>query len=187
MCEFPTIPYKPTRLLMHSPDSYSECFCLGGFSGYSVCKLVRISDCFISFLLLCSSIEQISTIGATHATCLHAIRLAPVGLCFLVSLSATLNAILRRPAALGLVLFEWVQTVLTTHDAFHCFVYNWGDADAHNDVSLVWLSAFFHLAETSHNYASLGFPLMSSLISCSVQLFFAWQTETLGRAHWLPG
>ncbi|KAF9009200.1 hypothetical protein BDZ89DRAFT_1078645 [Hymenopellis radicata] len=71
----------------------------------------------------------------------------------------------------GLVAFEWLQTALVTYDAFHWFVYNWGNDDALNDVSLIWLNV----------------PLMSSVISCSVQIFFAWQIRTLSGSCWVPG
>ncbi|KAF8992092.1 hypothetical protein BDZ89DRAFT_1086394 [Hymenopellis radicata] len=71
----------------------------------------------------------------------------------------------------GLFLLEWAQTIMMTHDGFHWYVINWGNSATLNDISLIWLNV----------------PLMGSVISCAVQLFFAWQIRQLSKVNWISG
>ncbi|KAF8916416.1 hypothetical protein CPB85DRAFT_283467 [Mucidula mucida] len=71
----------------------------------------------------------------------------------------------------GLFLLEWAQTIMMTHDAFHWYVINWGNSATLNDISLIWLNV----------------PLLGSVISCAVQIFFAWQIRQLSKSNWMSG
>ncbi|KAF9017671.1 hypothetical protein BDZ89DRAFT_369959 [Hymenopellis radicata] len=71
----------------------------------------------------------------------------------------------------GLYLLEWAQTILMTYDAFHWFVFGWGNRAALMDVSTKWMNV----------------PLMGGIISASVQLFFSWQIYQLTRSPWVAG
>ncbi|PBK99741.1 hypothetical protein ARMGADRAFT_1008250 [Armillaria gallica] len=65
---------------------------------------------------------------------------------------------------------EFLQTILATRDAFRNFGTGWGDLDDLNKVGWLWFSV----------------PVMSSIISVSAQIFFAWRIWMFSDKWWLP-
>ncbi|KIJ24194.1 hypothetical protein M422DRAFT_77185 [Sphaerobolus stellatus SS14] len=74
----------------------------------------------------------------------------------------------------GLVLFvyiyEIVQTVLSTRDAFRNFGYGYGDLNNLNQVGWLWFSV----------------PLMTGIISAIAQIFYAWRIWLLSHKPYIP-
>lgn len=75
------------------------------------------------------------------------------------------------PQVYGMLIFEWVQTGLITGVAFEVFVYNYGDAESLTKICYGW---FF-------------VDIMCSIISVTVQLFFAWRIFVLARSVLVAG
>ncbi|KAF8918372.1 hypothetical protein CPB85DRAFT_79678 [Mucidula mucida] len=69
-----------------------------------------------------------------------------------------------------LLLVETLQTFLMTSDAFHWFVFGWGERERLNDIHTKWLNV----------------PLMSGLISGAVQTFFSWQILRVSKSYYMP-
>ncbi|KAF9017667.1 hypothetical protein BDZ89DRAFT_1044969 [Hymenopellis radicata] len=69
-----------------------------------------------------------------------------------------------------LLLVETLQTCLMTSDAFHWFVFGWGERERLDDIHTKWLNV----------------PLMSGLISGCVQIFFSWQILRVGKSYYMP-
>jgi len=67
-------------------------------------------------------------------------------------------------------ILELVQIVLATRDAFRTFGPGWGDMEVLDQVAWIWFSI----------------PVMSSIISFTVQMFFAWRIWILSRKVWIP-
>lgn len=67
--------------------------------------------------------------------------------------------------------FEWVQTGLVTGVAFKIFVYNYGDTESLTKIYYGW----FFVA------------VMCSIVSVTVQLFFAWRIFVLARSLLIAG
>jgi len=70
----------------------------------------------------------------------------------------------------GVLIFEWIQTGLTTAAAFDQHVYNYGDVSRLFSLPYVWFCV----------------PIMSAMISAVVQIFFAWRIYRLGKSIILP-
>ncbi|ESK84783.1 hypothetical protein Moror_554 [Moniliophthora roreri MCA 2997] len=66
--------------------------------------------------------------------------------------------------------FELVQTILCTKDAFNNFGFGWGNMEAFDQVGLIWFSV----------------PMMTGIVSCAVQLFFAWRIWIISRSFYIP-
>ncbi|KAF8918375.1 hypothetical protein CPB85DRAFT_1430548 [Mucidula mucida] len=99
------------------------------------------------------------------------IGILSVQMCNLFFLSFSYNNRYIKAYVYGLYLLEWVQTILMTCDAFHWFIFGWGNRAALTDVSTKWMNV----------------PLMGGIISASVQLFFSWQIYQLTRSPWIAG
>jgi hypothetical protein len=77
-----------------------------------------------------------------------------------------------KPSIKCLVYFlfitDTVQTALTTHNAWHFLARGWGDPSVLERPGWSWIAV----------------PLLSGIVSGSVQLFFAWRIWVLSR-NWL--
>jgi hypothetical protein len=71
----------------------------------------------------------------------------------------------------GLALLDILQTILVTADAFHWFVYGFGNMD--------------HLNQTFLN--SWDVPLLDAVISLVVQAFYCWRIYYLRKGFIIPG
>ncbi|CAE6511105.1 unnamed protein product [Rhizoctonia solani] len=71
----------------------------------------------------------------------------------------------------GLFLVDCVQTALTTHNAWHFLSRGWGDLRVLSDPGWSWIAV----------------PLLSGIVSSTVQLFFAWRIWVLSRSIPLAG
>jgi hypothetical protein len=91
-----------------------------------------------------------------------------------------------RPALRALVtltwLFEVVQTVLATRDAWLLFVTGWGNVEELTVDDFVWFFVPIQ-SSISESFNSATFASCSELISVGVmtQLFFAWRIWVLSR------
>ncbi|ESK86404.1 hypothetical protein Moror_4955 [Moniliophthora roreri MCA 2997] len=65
---------------------------------------------------------------------------------------------------------EFLQTVLSTRDAFLYFGYGWGNMNILNEVGLFWFSI----------------PIVTGIVSCIVQLFFAWRIWIISCQRYVP-
>ncbi|KAF8890366.1 hypothetical protein BD779DRAFT_265644 [Infundibulicybe gibba] len=70
----------------------------------------------------------------------------------------------------GLYAVETLQTALVTHDAFMTFGVDYGDVTALDNVLL----------------AGISIPILSGIVSCTVQIFFAYRIFILSRSKLLP-
>ncbi|KAF8876181.1 hypothetical protein BD779DRAFT_1629596 [Infundibulicybe gibba] len=70
---------------------------------------------------------------------------------------------------LGLYLVETLQTILVTHDAFTTFARDFGDLPSLNVAQLEGLST----------------PMLSGIVSCTVQLFFTYRIYLLSKSKLL--
>jgi len=71
----------------------------------------------------------------------------------------------------GLALLDILQTVMVTADAFHWFVYNYGNMDRLDDTFL----------------NSWDVPLIDAVISLIVQVFYCWRIFVLRKSLVWPG
>ncbi|TCD60833.1 hypothetical protein EIP91_009422 [Steccherinum ochraceum] len=72
----------------------------------------------------------------------------------------------------GLIyILEIMQLAVTTHDAFIAYAAQWGDFAHVDGVKTLWL----------------GIPVLTGIIGCLVQLFYAWRIHKLGRNVWVSG
>ncbi|KAH9945912.1 uncharacterized protein BXZ73DRAFT_95432 [Epithele typhae] len=67
----------------------------------------------------------------------------------------------------GLYLVEWVQVILITHDAFQVYGAGWGNFAALNSPQWLWFDI----------------PVMTALVSATVQCFFAWRIYALSGSR----
>lgn len=67
----------------------------------------------------------------------------------------------------GLFTIETVQTVLATHDLFHAYAIGWGNLAQLESAQLEWLTV----------------PIISGIVSCTVQLFFAYRISVLSGSN----
>ncbi|KAK0241066.1 hypothetical protein EDD85DRAFT_388161 [Armillaria nabsnona] len=70
----------------------------------------------------------------------------------------------------GIYIVEFVQTILASHDAFATFGYGFGDLDALTDVHFYWLIV----------------PIMSAVIACVGQVFYAYRIFILSKSRIVP-
>jgi hypothetical protein len=70
----------------------------------------------------------------------------------------------------GLFVLDILQTVMVTADAFHWFVYGFGNMDRLNDTFL----------------NSWDVPLLDAVISLVVQGFYCWRIHVLRKSLFLP-
>ncbi|PBK88496.1 hypothetical protein ARMGADRAFT_1167961 [Armillaria gallica] len=70
----------------------------------------------------------------------------------------------------GIYIVEFVQTILVSHDAFAMFGYGFGDLDALTEVHFNWLIV----------------PIMSAVIACVGQSFYAYRIYILSRSRIVP-
>jgi hypothetical protein len=66
----------------------------------------------------------------------------------------------------GIFVFEMLQTFLVTHDMFATFASGWGDLSQLQSAHWAWLNT----------------PIMSGIVSCVVQLFYAYRVYILSRS-----
>ncbi|QRV79274.1 hypothetical protein RhiJN_07289 [Ceratobasidium sp. AG-Ba] len=71
----------------------------------------------------------------------------------------------------GLFFVDCVQTALTTHNAWHFLSRGWGDLHVLDDPGWSWIAV----------------PLLSGIVSATVQLFFAWRIWVLSKSIPLAG
>ncbi|CAE6438264.1 hypothetical protein ACGC1H_007007 [Rhizoctonia solani] len=71
----------------------------------------------------------------------------------------------------GLFFVDCVQTALTTHNAWHFLSRGWGDLRVLSDPGWSWIAV----------------PLLSGIVSSTVQLFFAWRIWVLSKSIPLAG
>ncbi|KAI0709497.1 hypothetical protein C8Q76DRAFT_799495 [Earliella scabrosa] len=71
----------------------------------------------------------------------------------------------------GLYVVEIIQVVLATHDAFETLGRGWGDAATLNNPQWLWFDV----------------PLMSGIVSASVQTYFAWRIYVFSKSRLLSG
>jgi len=67
-------------------------------------------------------------------------------------------------------IIELIQTILSTRDGFLYFGYGWGNMNILNEVGIIWFSI----------------PVMTGIVSCIVQLFFAWRIWVISRSMYIP-
>ncbi|KAK0474437.1 hypothetical protein IW261DRAFT_1568816 [Armillaria novae-zelandiae] len=70
----------------------------------------------------------------------------------------------------GIYIIEFVQTVLFTHDAFAEFGYGFGDIEALTAMNFNWLTV----------------SIMSAVVSCIGQVFYAYRIFILSRSRIVP-
>ncbi|TFK32062.1 hypothetical protein BDQ12DRAFT_728985 [Crucibulum laeve] len=78
---------------------------------------------------------------------------------------------LSKALVYGVYVLETLQTILIGHDAFVSFAANFGDVDELTGVHFGWLTI----------------PILSGLVSCCVQLFYADRLRRFSRSWTLPG
>ncbi|KAG8951425.1 hypothetical protein FRC04_006196 [Tulasnella sp. 424] len=71
----------------------------------------------------------------------------------------------------GLFFLDTIQTVMTTHNAWHFLSSGWGNVGVLADPGWSWIAV----------------PLFSGLVSSTVQLFFSWRIWKLSGFWWLAG
>lgn len=71
----------------------------------------------------------------------------------------------------GLFFVDCIQTSLTTHNAWHFLSKGWGDLRVLSDPGWSWIAV----------------PLLSGIVSATVQLFFAWRIWVLSKSVPLAG
>ncbi|TCD70841.1 hypothetical protein EIP91_001532 [Steccherinum ochraceum] len=71
----------------------------------------------------------------------------------------------------GIYILELVQLVLVTRDGFAIFAAQWGEFEHLGDIRLLWFSM----------------PIMTGLVSCPVQLFYAWRLYGLSKNLFVTG
>jgi hypothetical protein len=71
----------------------------------------------------------------------------------------------------GLYLLETVQTILVTHDLFHAYAIGFGNLSQLESAQLEWLSV----------------PILSGIVSCTVQMFFAYRIFLLSGSKVVGG
>ncbi|KAK0433779.1 hypothetical protein EV421DRAFT_2039976 [Armillaria borealis] len=70
----------------------------------------------------------------------------------------------------GVYIVEFVQTMLVTHDAFERFGYGFGDIDALTASYFSWLTV----------------PIMSGIVACVGQVFYAYRIFILSKSRIVP-
>ncbi|SJL00928.1 uncharacterized protein ARMOST_04243 [Armillaria ostoyae] len=70
----------------------------------------------------------------------------------------------------GVYIVEFVQTILVTHDTFSVFGYGFGDMDALIAMNFNWLTV----------------PIMSAVVACVRQGFYAFRIFKLSRSQIIP-
>ncbi|KAK0222463.1 hypothetical protein EDD85DRAFT_1028251 [Armillaria nabsnona] len=70
----------------------------------------------------------------------------------------------------GIYIVEFVQTMLVTHDAFSMFGYGFGDIEALTDMHFDWLTV----------------PIMSGVVACVGQVFYAYRIFVLSKSPIIP-
>ncbi|KAK0226593.1 hypothetical protein IW262DRAFT_777891 [Armillaria fumosa] len=70
----------------------------------------------------------------------------------------------------GIYIVEFVQTILVTHDAFAAFGYGFGDIDALTAIYFSWLTI----------------PIMSGVVACVGQIFYAYRILILSKSQTVP-
>ncbi|KIJ50760.1 hypothetical protein M422DRAFT_120001, partial [Sphaerobolus stellatus SS14] len=63
----------------------------------------------------------------------------------------------------GIIVIEILQTLLVTEDVFNAYAKGFGNLDKLNDAQLEWLAT----------------PIISGIVSCSVQIFFAHRIRAI--------
>ncbi|TCD61562.1 hypothetical protein EIP91_008253 [Steccherinum ochraceum] len=78
----------------------------------------------------------------------------------------------RKLTVAMLYALETVQLILTTHDAFITYAAQWGDLAHVDGIKTLWI----------------GIPIMTGLIGCVVQLFYARRVLLISRGNfWITG
>ncbi|CAE6499484.1 unnamed protein product [Rhizoctonia solani] len=90
---------------------------------------------------------------------------------YIYSLSFPNDSRIIKSLVYGLFFVDCVQTALTTHNAWHFLSRGWGDLRVLSDPGWSWIAV----------------PLLSGLVSATVQLFFAWRIWILSRSIPLTG
>ncbi|KAK0221069.1 hypothetical protein EDD85DRAFT_960592 [Armillaria nabsnona] len=70
----------------------------------------------------------------------------------------------------GIYVIEFVQTMLVAHDMFATFGYGFGDMDALNRMNFYWLIS----------------PIMSAVVSCAGQVFYAYRIFIVSKSQIIP-
>ncbi|PBL04248.1 hypothetical protein ARMGADRAFT_1070725 [Armillaria gallica] len=70
----------------------------------------------------------------------------------------------------GIYIIEFVQTMLFTHDAFATFGYGFGDIEALTRVHFYWFTV----------------PIMSAVVACVGQVFYAYRIFILSKSQIVP-
>ncbi|SJL07008.1 uncharacterized protein ARMOST_10351 [Armillaria ostoyae] len=70
----------------------------------------------------------------------------------------------------GIYAIEFVQTMLIAHDAFATYGYGFGDIDAVTRMNYNWLSV----------------PIMSAIVACVGQVFYAYRIFILSKSRIIP-
>ncbi|KAI0672923.1 hypothetical protein C8Q78DRAFT_1021968 [Trametes maxima] len=66
----------------------------------------------------------------------------------------------------GLYLVEWLQLIMSTHDAVEVLAMGWGDTNALVSPQWLWIQI----------------PILTGIISCTVQFFYSWRIYVLGKS-----
>ncbi|GJE96047.1 hypothetical protein PsYK624_122400 [Phanerochaete sordida] len=64
---------------------------------------------------------------------------------------------------------ELAQTILVTHDCFNAYARHFGDLEGLNAAQTEWLAV----------------PIFSAIVSCVVQMYYAYRLEILSGSRWL--
>lgn len=71
----------------------------------------------------------------------------------------------------GVYLIELAQTFIITRDCFTAYAIGFGDLNALNEILLLWLSG----------------PVLTGIVSCTVQLYYAYRVFVLSKSRVLLG
>ncbi|KAF8148670.1 hypothetical protein B0H34DRAFT_736504 [Crassisporium funariophilum] len=88
---------------------------------------------------------------------------------YIYYLSFPKDKLLPKALVCAVFVIEILQTILATRDAFRNFGTGWGNMEDLNDVGWLWFSV----------------PVMSSIISCTAQMFYAWRIYILSQKLYL--
>ncbi|KIO31275.1 hypothetical protein M407DRAFT_220375 [Tulasnella calospora MUT 4182] len=90
---------------------------------------------------------------------------------YIYYLSFPRDSRLIKSLVYGLFFLDTIQTIMTTHNAWHFLSSGWGNVGVLADPGWSWIAV----------------PLFSGLVSSTVQLFFSWRIWKLSGFWWLAG
>ncbi|EKM52279.1 uncharacterized protein PHACADRAFT_100484, partial [Phanerochaete carnosa HHB-10118-sp] len=105
-------------------------------------------------------------LGYLFNWCLHGALSVQV---YLFYLSFPKDRTVTKALVYSVYLVECAQTLLVTHDAFNTYALHFGDIAVLESAQLEWLAV----------------PIMSGVVSCAVQMFYAYRASVLSSSKLL--